>query len=367
MRRFIAHTLLLAALALPAIARAGIPLPEDDSAVVILAYHRIGEDAFPEGNLATEQFAAHINELASGNYNIMTLPDAIKALKAGEKLPKRSIAITFEGAYTSSYENGMKLLLEKKIPFTVFISSGYADSNEGQYLHWEQLRELKNSGLVTFGILPAAYSRLMDKPEAEILGQINKAKVRFREELKMEPTLFSYPFGEYSLPFVALIKDQGFDAAFGLQSGVAYAASDFYALPRFTMTESFGDMERFELVSHALPLPVHDAEPADPSIDTDQPLIGFSVAAQLKSYLKSLTCFVSGQTQPDIELLGEARVELRPAEPLSEEKTRVNCTMPGPMADTGETQEWRWLGMLLVNRSFMEQETNTPPPPDALP
>jgi peptidoglycan/xylan/chitin deacetylase (PgdA/CDA1 family) len=359
---FLALTLLLA---IPPKAQAGIPLPEDESSAVILAYYRIGEDAYPDSSLRADQFEAQIDEFITAGYKILPLPEIVNALKNGEALPPRAIAITFEGAYQSAYKNAMPLLLEKNIPFTVFFSSSQADIPAHEHMGWAELRSLRAHDTVTLGILPATYMRLGDQPREEVLARINKARIRFRENFKSEPAFFSYPYGEYSESLKALIREQGFAAAFGLQSGSAYSDSDFMALPRFTMTEKYGDMERFRLVAGALPLPVEDIEPADAQIDTENPVIGFTVTDRLAPYLKSLACHVSGQDQPAVEILSDTRIELRLAEPVSEERTRVNCTLPGPREPDGTLSHWRWMGMLLFNKAHITQEIN--PQQTALP
>ncbi len=322
--------------------------PNGDSAAVILTYHRVGEDAYPDTNIRTDQFRAHINELEDDGYTVLPLPDIVLALKNNTELPDKTIAITFEGAYRSALKNALPILLEKQIPFTVFFASDHADSNAQQHMNWADLRRLNRHEFVTTGMHPASYTRLAGESNEEILGQINKARLRFREKLKQEPKLFSYPFGEYSLPYRNLIEAQGFNAAFGLYSGTASAKSDIFALPRFTMTESYGDLERFKLVTNALPFPVSSIEPKDPYLTTNYPAIGFSVPDTLANDLSALSCFVSGQKQPVIEIPGEGRVELRLHAPLPEGRTRINCTLPLPHKKD-DTPRWRWFGMLLVN------------------
>ena len=337
----------------------------DRSSAVILAYHRIGEDAYPDSNLRTGQFFEQVQELTNGSYTILPLPEIIRALKNAEPLPPSTVAITFEGAYRSAYVNAIPLLLEKNIPFTVFYAASHADNKDEQHMNWNELRALKKHPFVTLGILPASYTHMADVPREDILTQINKARLRHREEFAGEAKLFSYPFGEYSLHFKNIVSEQNFDAAFGLHSGSIAASSDFMALPRFTMTEIYGDLERFRLVANALPLLALDIEPADPLLTTSMPAIGFSVPPALAPNLANLSCFISGQAQPGIEVLGETRIELRLAEPLAEERTRVNCTMPGPqqMQDPNEPQNWRWFGMLLVNKEVEEDPNPLPNEP----
>lgn len=332
-------------------ALAGAAIPEDNASAVILAYHRIDEDAYPDSSLRADQFAEHIQTIIDDGYNIMTLPAIIAALKKGENLPPQTLAITFEGGFRSAYENAVPLLLEKKIPFTVFFASDYADNESDQHIGWDELKSLAGYENVTLGILPAAYMHLSDAPREEILSHLNKARARYREKLGGEPQFFSYPFGEISLAFKNIVKEQGFTAAFGQHAGTASIGSDLMALPRFTMTEIYGDLERFQLVATALPLPAQDVEPADPLLDNENPVIGFSLPSSLAPEASALSCFVSGQAQPKVEILGENRVELRLAEPLSEERTRVNCTVPGPQSNAETQTGWRWFGMMLVAKT----------------
>ena len=320
------------------------------SAAVILTYHRVGESIYPDTNINIEQFNAHINELENGGYTILPLPEIIKALKNNKTLPDKTIAITFEGAYKSALTNAFPVLIKKQIPFTLFFASNNADNNSKQHMNWTELRRLNRYKFITLGMHPATYSRLAGKPDNQILNQINKARLRFRKTFKREPSLFSYPFGEYSKAYSKLIKKQNFDAALSLNSGTASAFSDMFALPSFTMTENYSDSERFTLITNARPFPVYSIEPQDPYLTTNSPSIGFSVAKEITKDLKKLSCFVSGQKQPEIEILGENRVELRLNEPLTTKRTRINCTLPLPHKKN-KTPHWRWFGMLLINNN----------------
>ncbi|MCC7305813.1 MAG: polysaccharide deacetylase family protein [Alphaproteobacteria bacterium] len=347
-------------------ALAAVSLPEDSHAAVILAYSRIGEDEYPDNNIRTEQFLAHVEEIAKGGYNVMQLPELVAALKKNETLPPRTICITFDGAFKSALENGIPALLQKNIPFTVFYAASRIDSPSSQYMTWDDLKNLAANKNVSIGILPASYERMAEKPEVEIRAQINKALQRHRDMMKTEPEFFSYPYGEYSLFLKNLVRESGFVAALGLHSGAASPSSDFYDLPRFPMTEHYGDLYRFQTAARTLPFPVTDLEPADPVLATASPVIGFSVPAALADDLKSISCLVSGQSAPAVEII-DARIELRPAAPLEDHTARINCTLPANM-DENDTPRWRWLSLLLTPPGTEEEETqDVSLPPPALP
>ncbi|MGB4106278.1 MAG: polysaccharide deacetylase family protein [Alphaproteobacteria bacterium] len=363
MQRFMTFITLLAAAA----AGTGSPvsaanaIPEDKYSAVVLVYHRIGEDAYPDSGLRTDQFIEHLDEIAGGDYTVLPLGEIIDAVKNHRELPPRALAITFEGAYRSILDTAVPALLERKIPFTVFYSSGQVDSGSGEVMTWHDLKKLGQQNSVTLSVLPASYSRLAREPEEEIRRQVNKALIRHREEFGQTPAFFAYPFGEYSLAYKNIVAESGFTAAFGLHSGTVYEGADLFTLPRFTMTERFGDISRFRLVVNALPLPATEIEPRDPQIGIAAPKIGFSLPPSLEKESGDLSCFVSGRDQPEIEILGN-RVELRLADIPGDERVRLNCTIPGPTDTQTDVEQWRWLGMILAGQSIPAPEETNPPP-----
>ncbi|HEX2752263.1 MAG TPA: hypothetical protein VHP34_03990, partial [Alphaproteobacteria bacterium] len=137
-------------------------------------------------------------------------------------------------------------------------------------------------------------------------------------------------------------------------SGVMHAESDFMALPRFIMTDIYGDIDRFRLTANALPLPVADVMPDDMVMADNPPMIGFTVSPEIKD-LDRLSCFISGLGKAALVKPGGNRVEIRLDEPLVDRRTRVNCTIPDDTIIPGQPQSWRWFGMQLVNKDFMEE------------
>ncbi len=349
---------LLAITAAPAWAAQPTSIPQDKMAAVIFTYHRIGEDQYPATSLRQEQFESHIRELQEEEYSVIALPDVVKAFANDKKLPPRSVVLTFDGAHRSTFEQAIPLLLKNDMPFTLFLPTDHIDRASPRHMSWDDLRKLSRNKLVTIGLHTSGYSHLQNKTREDLTRQINKARARYREELDKEPAFFAYPFGEYSQPFQEIIEQQEFAAALGQQSSVAHTGSDLLALPRFTMTESHGGLERFRLTARALPLPVTDIEPKDPHLSTAQPVIGFTLDPNLGDTLDKLSCFASGQEKPDMEIVGGNRVELRLQKAFEEPRARINCTLPAPPGDTDEAPRWRWFGMLMTTPATAALETS---------
>lgn len=337
---------------------------EQENSAVILAYHRVGEDNHPDTSIKIEQFKNHLDEILTEGYKVLAVKDILTAIKENTTLPEKAIGITFEGGFKSAYRNAMTLLLENNLPFTVFYASDKADADYQQFLDWEELKKLEQNPLVDLGILPATYSRIFDKETADIRAEVNQARVSYREHFGKEPKYFAYTFGEYSSKFKEIIKDQGFDAAFGLQSGAIGLGADFMALPRFSMTQSHGSIDRFRLVSQSKPFYISNITPSDAVLRSSRPSIGFSVAERLSDQLDRLSCFVSDLGQVDKEVIGGNRVELRLNKDITSDRVRVNCTLP--VVENGQTTDnWRWLGMLMVRGDDADAATTTAPKAEA--
>lgn len=340
----IALALAVCAGAVPA--HAAESIPEDSHTAVIFAWHRVGEDQTPSSSIRVEQFTAQIEELVEGTYNVMPLPEIIDAFRQGTELPPNTVALTFDGGHASFLDNAAPVLEAHKLPYTLFIVPGRTQEETTRTVGWADLRRLEKTGLATIGLHPSAYMRLTHAPDEEIRRQINTAKSLYRKHLNHEPVLFAYPFGEFGRTYRNIVENSGFQAAVGQQSGVSYNGSDRFALPRFVLTERFGDTERFQTLLGALPLPVTGVEPAEPIIAPANPVIGFTVADKLSGSLKGLSCYVSGQEKPTLDIIG-SRVELRLHDPVVQDRIRINCTLPGPQSAPEDAPVWRWFGLLL--------------------
>ena len=73
-------------------------------------------------------------------------------------------------------------------------------------------------------------------------------------------------------------------------SGVINETSNMYYLPRFSLNEKYGDIERLKFVANAKGLGVYDFIPSNPNISDNPPYIGFSLLDEKLS--KNINCFI---------------------------------------------------------------------------
>lgn len=357
-RLYKAITAAIFALSLFICQNASAAISADKSTAVIFMYQRIGEEQTAQGNISLEQFQEHITELTRGGYSVLPVPKIIEAMKDGTGLPPKTVGITFDGAYQATLANVVPLLTDTQLPFTIFFASDMAEGSNPAHMNWDQLKKLGKNKLVNFGILPAAYEHMVSQTSEQNAALINRAVSRYREMMGKPPTLFSYPYGEYNATLEKQLKSYNFNASFGQQSGVIYAGSNFMALPRFTMTDDYGDLDRFILTANAQPLPVNDIVPEDTMLVKNPPLIGFTVTPEI-SQLGKLACFGSNLGKLPLTRIGNNRVEIRYNKPFTDRRIRINCTLPNNIVTPGEPLRWRWFGMLLISPAVEEENSDT--------
>jgi len=329
MRLILSKLLLVAALASPYTAASAA-----DHAVVLM-YHRFGETKYPSTNIQLEQFETHLEILANGNYNVMPLATIVAQMQRGEPLPDRSVAITIDDAYLSVYEHAWPRLKAHNFPATIFVATQPVDLGLRGYMSWDQLRELQADGF-DIGSQTNSHPHMHQITIDETRTELADSNARFLTELGIRPDLFAYPFGEYSLGVIDAVRDAGFTAAFGQNSGIMHGYDGYFELPRFAMNEQYGTVERLRLAINGLPLKVSEITPTDVVIEQNPPFYGFTLAPDMDAP-NQLRCFNSTYGKLDVAILGR-RAEVRLPGPLTGERARVNCTMPGPDG------RWRWFG-----------------------
>ncbi|MFC3230009.1 polysaccharide deacetylase family protein [Marinibaculum pumilum] len=318
--------------------------PADAVHAVILLYHRFGGAGHPETNVRVAQLDAQIAALQAGGHRVLPVAEIAAALRAGHKLPPRTVGITVDDGSRTFAETAWPRFRAAGFPVTLFVSPDAADRPGHAFLGWAALERLAAEG-VAIGNHSLSHRHLAGMDDAALRRQVLDAQAILSDRLGAAPALFAYPYGEWSPPVRKLVGDAGFTAAFGQQSGVAWAGGDLLTLPRFPINERYGTPDRFALVTNALPLPLTDLEPFDPVVTgANPPRLRFTLAAGLGP-LDGLACYASHVTGPvPLRPIGPRRFEVMLPGPLPPGRTRINCTLPAAGAGAGR---WRWFGMQL--------------------
>jgi peptidoglycan/xylan/chitin deacetylase (PgdA/CDA1 family) len=334
--------LLTILLLLPAAARAA------DHATVFI-YHRFGDARYPSTNTSLADFRAHLEILRKGGHAVLPLAEIAERLRTGAPLPERCVAITVDDAFRSFLKGAMPLLREYGYPATLFVNSGEMDGPD--YLTWEELRRLAAEG-VEIGNHSAAHGYLLDSRPGEsraawrqrVKGEILRAQQELTARIGRAPRLFAYPYGEFSAELIEVVRELGFLAAVGQQSGVMGRGQELFALPRFPAGGSYGSVAEFRdrLRFRALPLQV--LVPGDSLVGKDNPPAWRVKLDITRIDPRTLRCYVPGQAPARITAVDAAAgiYEIRAVSPLSGRRSKYTLTA------TDRQGVWYWYSQLWV-------------------
>lgn len=318
-----------------------------DSAV-LLQYHFVAEDTPRSTSVTPEEFAGHMDWLDENDFTVLALPELLNRLRAGESVPPRSVAITFDDAYISVHEAAFPLLKARGWPFTVFVNTAAIDAPGRSFASWAQLAEMQEAGAtianhsVSHAYLvrgDAAADRESDTAfRARMNAEIGAAENRIEARLGVRHKLIAYPYGEYDRRVRDWVRDRGY-IGIGQHSGAIWSGSDFTALPRFPLSGDYAAMDQFAEKMRMAPLRVLDpaALPPQPlATDEPRPRLEFRVrAGTIRA--EALACYASGQgrIETDIDVAAGAEdgpgiviVSTRAPSSVPFGRSRYNCTAP---------------------------------------
>lgn len=245
--------------------------------LVVLTFHRVRPDGEPAAGrpmrnleVARADFR-RILEWLRARYEPLALGDWL-----GRDTPpaRPAFAVTFDDGWADNYEQAFPVLRELGIPATLFIATGAVEertpfwwqaaglsdaeieflkdlppeqaealadrdpgmraAHAGDFLTWDQVRDMGRSGLVTFGPHGHRHARLTRVSRAEALEDIRRCLEFLQREAgeALLPAL-AWPNGDARSDLADELEGLGLKAAFGVRRGAAATpAADRWDLPR---------------------------------------------------------------------------------------------------------------------------------------
>src|ERR1035437_10716158 len=163
----------------------------EDFHVPILLYHRFGPTVADGMTVTTPVFESHLKYLRDNGYKVIPLRQLVDWYqKKGPAPAAKSVVIVEDDAHKSVYTDMLPLAKKYNVPVTVFIYPS-AISNAKYAMTWDQIRELKKSGL--FDLQGHTYwhpnfkrDKTNMKPqeyEKSVVVQLAKSKAKIEKEL----------------------------------------------------------------------------------------------------------------------------------------------------------------------------------------
>ena len=298
-------------------------------------YHRFNENKYPSTNIQTNIFVEQMEIIKSKGYNFYD-PNFLIS-NYNKKKENKKILVTIDDGFKSFYEEAWPYLKKNKIPFILFVSTEPVGKNG--YMNWDEIIEIERSDFGLVGHHSHTHEYLIDMNNEIFVNDIETASRIFKDKLGYVPSIFSYPFGEYSKSMKDYIKNK-FDVAFGQHSGVIDLNKDRYELPRFPINEKYGELNRFKSLISYNPLEYKSLKPEQKHLNqsNNPPKVLIEFFENQKN-IKNITCYSNDGgiwKKPKLDF-DKNLLSIYFESPFLPRRGRVNCSL-------NDNGKWRWLG-----------------------
>lgn len=203
--------------------------PAPRPALHVLFYHKTPAD-----------FSAQLTHLSQRGYTVATMAQAAAALAGTAALPAKPVVITFDDGFSDQLR-AFDMLKARGMPATFYIinggeqsgwciGAGRSDHPHGDcgddYLTWQQIRYLDQSGLITIGghtaNHPCANPSLVTASPSRLRQEIVDSKTEMERQLGHSIYDFSYPCGIYNATVINEVRSAGYLTAVTTVNGAIW-------------------------------------------------------------------------------------------------------------------------------------------------
>lgn len=206
--------------------------------VSVLMYHSVGNNK-SLFTVSKKDFARQLEFLKRGGFKVVSLSWLVEKLRSQGSLADKTVALTFDDGYQDNFFNAWPLLKQNNFPATIFLPTNYIGrelSNSQNVslpvLTSRQIKELSDSGLIEFGSHTHTHPRFKETSAAVFTEEARQSKEIIEKLTGKNCQIFSYPWGYFKEEFFDILKNQGYEAAFGVREGLITTEENLFLIKR---------------------------------------------------------------------------------------------------------------------------------------
>jgi peptidoglycan/xylan/chitin deacetylase (PgdA/CDA1 family) len=208
----------------------------------ILLYHSVDDEPradFARWSVSVKQFEEHMAVVRRGGWTTVTMSTLVRLLGAGEELPERLIAVTFDDGFEDVLTRAVPVMDE--MVGTAYVTSGYLRDipdpqldRPGRMLASSQLAAIADAGWEV-GVHGHRHVALDAVGRLTAARDITESKHRVEDALGAPTTSFAYPYGYHDKYVQSLVRDAGFAHAVAVKNLYSHALDDPWGIARITI------------------------------------------------------------------------------------------------------------------------------------
>jgi len=227
--------------------------PNQPLAKVFLYHSVTNQEVNDQPDIGVKLFERQLDYLSKHGYETVFLSTVAYKYNVEKKVPANWVVLTFDGGNEDFYTNVYPLLKKYKMKATLFVVTSLIGD---AFVTWDQLKEMKASGLVEIGSHSQNHLAATCASLEEIKKDTIGSKAILEEHLGGKVLVYAYPFGAVNAQAEAVAKAAGYTGAVGIAYRLwEFKLNDVYNMHRIYVCEQarFPLMFRFMLSGYYVP------------------------------------------------------------------------------------------------------------------
>jgi peptidoglycan/xylan/chitin deacetylase (PgdA/CDA1 family) len=209
----------------------------------ILMYHAVGEPGEPAGRFVVpvRAFERQVAWLERAHFPVVRLESALQAIQAGESLPRRALAITFDDGTFDVGALALPILERHGFPATAFVvtqamGSAASWTNDAglckrPLMTWTEA--LRLPPLISLAPHSRTHPSLPSLDDRAVAAEIRGSREDLERQGIAPLNVFAYPYGHYDERVAAVAAEAGYAGACTVRPGVNDRSTPPYELRRY--------------------------------------------------------------------------------------------------------------------------------------
>jgi peptidoglycan/xylan/chitin deacetylase (PgdA/CDA1 family) len=221
-------------------------------AVPVISYHKFSEDKADALTVKKRVFEEQMRFLKENGYRVITMDEFFDFLDFKRPMPKKSVVITIDDDWYSTYEIAFPILKKYGYPATLFVYTDLIYPGGKTLLNWDLLTQMSKSGIDIQ--CHTKSHRNLDKRNGQesfreyfeaVKKELTESAEIIRKRLNKDVKYLAYPFGDTNHLVIALLKKLGYRGAFTVERGCNAFFIHPYRISRSMIYGTF-DLRDFE-------------------------------------------------------------------------------------------------------------------------
>ena len=193
--------------------------------VPVLSYHNFSLTESNKMTVTQADFEEQMKLLKDKGYRVVTLDQLFDFLEFKRQVPKKSVVITIDDGWRSTYDIAMPILKKYSYPATLFV---YTNLIAGSWktLSWDLVQELADNGIdIQCHTKTHRNLAIMNEKEAfteyfeNIEKELSECTAIVKKKLNKDVKYLAYPYGDTNHLIIELMRKQGYRGAFTVERG----------------------------------------------------------------------------------------------------------------------------------------------------